>query len=188
MFFSVRILEGWQPPEHLLTRHDKGMNPSLRQALACQGSLTRHMEHLWLQPVGVRLEGQSAMSGFLEDAILWNGAYQFPVRGLVLHRDAWITVGGRDRVFAHSQLAVADLPKEMRRSIDAGDRPLGAIFLEQEQTVVRESLELALTLVPEVARKQGLPDQSPFWCRRSLLRVNGQRQARIMELFLPSFA
>lgn len=187
MFFTVRIQEGWLPPDDMLTRHEEGLEPVLREALACPGSLTRHLEQLWKQPVGVRLEGQSAMSGWLEDASLWNGDYQLPVRGLILHRDAWITCGGRDRVFAHSQLAVGDLSQEMRRSIDTGDRPLGAIFLEQELSVVREQLELARVQVPEVARRQGVPDQTTFWCRRSLLSVSGVLQARIMELFLNSF-
>ncbi len=180
--FPMHFPHGWKPPEPFLALHGGDLGATMREALRCDDSLTRHLERLAGETARVRLESQELVPAWVEDAALWNGD-QPPPAGEVLLRNAWLELAGRDWIFAHSQVAMTDLADSARRVIDQGVEPLGSLFLERDGPVTRQGLELALAHSPALAARLEQPAERLFWCRRSRLQVNGHFRARILELF-----
>lgn len=188
--YRLILQEPWQSPERLLQQRGAALDARLREALACSGSLTRHLEHHWGGAVTVRLENQHLVEGEAAARLLsdspepWQ-ALPLPLaqQGMLL-RDAWLAVAGVDRLYAHSRVVVDGLPGAMRRAIDQGVRPLGDLFLQSDSELSREGLRLALAQLPELAQRIGQPAHHSFWCRHSLLRVGGGVRAGILEIFL----
>ncbi|MBF0371635.1 MAG: chorismate lyase [Magnetococcales bacterium] len=182
--FSPHLKEGWQEPQHLLEAEGHGLSPRLRAALGCTSSLTRHLENAWQEPVRVWLESQELSPKWVNEPPVWEARHQLPQRGDVLLRNAWLGMGAKKWVFAHSQVAVADLAASVWAGIERGETPLGALFLDREDRVSRLGLELTLARAPQFAHNIGLSGEVPFWCRRSLFVVNGSPWARILEVFV----
>lgn len=180
--FVLHIAQGWSSPGSFLQAGE--FTPALAAALGCAGSLTRHLQRITAQPVAVRLLSHVVLPQ--EADPLWQGLEPLPQAGELLHRDAWLEINGQAWVFAHSQLTLDGLPQAMRREIERGEQPLGALFLEHEETLERHGLQLAWVTAPELARQVGLPDHQRFPARRSLLRAGGAVRARILEIFLVS--
>ncbi|MEO5365003.1 MAG: 4-hydroxybenzoate octaprenyltransferase [Magnetococcus sp. WYHC-3] len=147
------------------------------------GSLTRRLERDLGGAVQVQVLPHAA--GFLPaTGSLWGEL--FPQEGAEpsQQRQAWLTVRGRRRVFAHSQVLLGDLPAQEREAILAGRTPLGAVFSADGAGVSRRQMEYCLARVPGLALALGRSAQRPFWCRRSLFLVQGHVRARIVEIFL----
>lgn len=182
--YSLQLVEGWQEPARLLDRCGAELPARCHEALAHAGSLTRYLEEEWGEQVAVRLESQNLVPGWEETPLLWNGRHNLPADGQVLLRNAWLVVGGRDLVFAHSQVALAGLADPLRLAIERGTLPLGSLFRELEEEVGRARLELALVRSPQLARQAAIAPDRLLWCRRSLLNVGRGPRARILEVFL----
>ncbi|MBF0623035.1 MAG: chorismate lyase [Magnetococcales bacterium] len=173
----------WQGPQASLADQQSQLSVPLMAALSCTGSLTRQLEKAWQRPVNVRLEQQKRQSG-PEESTLFDG-YALEQSGPVLIRDAWLTVDGTDRIFAHSQILLSDLPQSIQDPLEAGEIPLGALFLQRNERVRRQQLELARARIPALAERLDVSDRTVFWCRRSLFQVETGVRARILEVFLP---
>ncbi|MBF0285343.1 MAG: chorismate lyase [Magnetococcales bacterium] len=182
--FPLELEESWGPPSGLLARRGGGISDRVRGALAWEGSLTRYLEAQWGHPVRVRLEEQESVATWPPGAALWGEGTPPPARGAVLLRTAWLHVEGEAMVFAHSQVSLAGLEEEVRQALVEGERPLGRLLSGGEGTLVRPRLELALAKAPFLADLTGRARESLFWCRRSLLSVDGTANARILEIFL----
>ena len=186
--FFPRFKNGWQAPDLALRRFGGKLAVSFQSALLCQGSLTRYLEALVQQPVGVRVESQESAWDWQAAPPLWDDCpTPEPQKGEIFLRNAWLELGGQAWVFAHSQVAVADLPPAARQAIERGREPLGPLFMNREARVERQGLQLARAHIPELAARLECPAEQVFWCRRSLFRVNGSLRARILELFLMPF-
>lgn len=183
--FLLQPLEAWSSPEHLFQTFRAPDASSLRAALVCMGSLTRHLEAQSGQTVHIRLENQTHLSAWKEDAILWDTQHTLPPESDVLSRNAWLVLAHQERVFAHSQVALTHVSREAREAIERGQEPLGSLFLAHEGPVDRSSLELTLASIPELARRLDQEMDTRYWCRRSLFHVNHGIRARILEIFLP---
>ncbi len=184
--FPSRFPHGWKHPDAFLAIHGGDLGQTMREALCCNDSLTRHLETLAGHSARVRLERQELVPTWEVEAALWNGNHVPPPPGEVLLRNAWLELAGRDWIFAHSQVAMSDLTTSARQVIDQGVEPLGSLFLEQDGLVSRQGLELALAHSPALAARLQQPADQLFWCRRSRLQVNGHFRARILEIFLSS--
>ncbi|MBF0136034.1 MAG: chorismate lyase [Magnetococcus sp. DMHC-1] len=186
MISSLQILETWQDCATLAAKSAafSALNVAFRNALTCTGSLTRHLESALGEPLRVRLEQQSLRQEWQDDPILWNGSHHLPTGEEILVRDAWLSIRQQDVIFAHSEMVLAGLAPELRTAVDQGAEPLGLLFQGQAGDVRRQRLELARALVPELARRTGLPVDQIFWCRRSLFMAGNVLRARILELFI----
>ncbi|MBF0142325.1 MAG: chorismate lyase [Magnetococcales bacterium] len=182
--FTIDLRGDWFPAARLASVAGTMLTVPDRAVLTCSGSLTRHLEESWGRPVGVRLAGQRVVAALMGEGPHWGEGHRPPGPGPVLLRDAWLDDGLQERVFAHSQMAVAALPEPIRAAIQQGERPLGTLFTEQELSVQRALLELARARVPYLAGFLGVDEGRLFWCRRSLFAVDGKPQARILEIFL----
>ncbi|MBF0625762.1 MAG: DUF98 domain-containing protein [Magnetococcales bacterium] len=192
MLFPVQLLDEWRSPEAALATggdpHAPPLSAPFRAALACTGSLTRHLERTLGWPVGVRLEYQELRPAWDSRLDCWDGHQALPPGDQdVLVREAWLEVDGRDRVLAHSEMMLEGLSAAKRQAIEAGQVPLGALFLEWDGGVTRQQLELSRCRNPALAARLGRPADHPFWCRRSLFHSGGRLRARILELFLEPF-
>ncbi|MBF0124142.1 MAG: chorismate lyase [Magnetococcales bacterium] len=184
--FTLQFHHHWHSPPRLLEQHHERVPERLEAALLYTGSLTGYLERLWQQPVVVHLQRQYIQATLDDDERLWSGYPPLDCAVGVLSRVAWLQVAGQERLVAASQLSLAGLPESLRGEIENGQRPLGALFLEQAAEVARDHLQLALARAPELAQRLGEPSEQLFWCRRSLFRA-GEARARIIEVFLTGF-
>lgn len=190
--FTLHLQLPWQDPEFLLHHRGGDLPMVQRSLLACRGSLTRHLESLAGQTMGVRLARQEWIATAEVDTLPawvhpspWEGLRPLSGDRAILVRDAWLTITDQEWFFAHSQVAATDLPADLRQAIEAGEQPLGSLFLEQQGAVDRLDLALNLATAPILAQQKHLPTDHLFWCRRSLLSVADIPRARILEIFLP---
>ncbi|MBF0627934.1 MAG: DUF98 domain-containing protein [Magnetococcales bacterium] len=183
--FSLHLLTPWLAPEPFFGLDDLPVATRFRALVSSTDSLTRRLEVLTAAPSRVRLESQERLAVDTVDALLWGAGYAVPdgQEGL-LSRNAWLTLGDRDLVFAHSRLALSGMPPAIRRAIEQGEEPLGTLFLAQDEPVERLDLHLALGHSPSLARRVGLEEAHRFLVRRSLFLVAGVVYGRILELFL----
>ncbi len=183
-FFSLRLLNEWQHPEAGLEPLTAALSPTMRDALVCTGSLTRHLEDLLGETIEVRIIDQDHQSRWEHNPTLWGSQHTLDSdRGVTL-RSAWLRVGDKKILLAHSQLAIETLSESTRQAIDEGRLPLGSLLLQEENALERQKLELARAVIPDLARQLGEDEDRVFWCRRSLFLVNGAVSARILEIFL----
>ncbi|MBF0426176.1 MAG: chorismate lyase [Magnetococcales bacterium] len=187
---ALCILEDWRGSALLVDSPGPflALDTTMRRALVCEESLTRHLESLLGHPLRVRLEGQAFRPAGFEAPNLWGAAYRLPTGDPILVRDAWLGVGQRDLIFAHSEMVLTGIAPEARDAVERGEEPLGSLFQELEGAVRRESLELTRVAAPMLAGHIGAPSDQAFWCRRSLFLTGVTLRARILEVFLGTWA
>ncbi|MEO5364709.1 MAG: chorismate pyruvate-lyase family protein [Magnetococcus sp. DMHC-8] len=183
--FLPQLPHDWWSPEECFRRFGLPDSLRLQGALCCTDSLTRHLEQQTGQTVSIRLESQLPVLDGQAESCLWDRQHALPPDSVILARSAWLVLGEREWVYAHSQVAVDRLPVAARAAVERGAEPLGSVFLEREGRVERTDLELTRAVVPELARHLGDGAAQTYWCRRSLFRVDQAIRARIFEIFLP---
>ncbi|MBF0590014.1 MAG: DUF98 domain-containing protein [Magnetococcales bacterium] len=185
MVLSLQFEDPWQSSESLLQRRGDTLSELSCAALVCSDSLTMALEELYGAPVTLRQVRQGEPPEQMADAdSLWRDGPPSPEGDEILARQAWLDVGGIAQVFAHSELSGALFSPTLRRDLSLGETPLGMMFLDRDRPVTRHALELARARVPQVAMALGVAEETLFWCRRSLFRVDGESCGRIVEIFL----
>lgn len=180
--------ESWQSPGRL-----RLPPPPLGDALAWEGSLTRFLQSRFRVAVGVVLERQEYRDGIRDawpegpESVPWPEVYRLPAGRTVLLRDAFLLLGRQPVVFAQSLIRLDGLPPALQQAVAEGEKPLGGLFLAQEQEIHRDHLEVSQGLLPRLSDRLAFPSSQPLWRRRSLFRVGGEVRARILETFLPGF-
>ncbi|MEO5378619.1 MAG: chorismate pyruvate-lyase family protein [Magnetococcus sp. DMHC-6] len=178
-------MQNWQAPEDLFDGFEDGPSGDLRSLLACSTSLTRYLERYWGKPVGIQLENQMVVPQWEENPPVWGVEHQLPVTGEVLLRNAWLTVNGKKKIFAQSQVAIHFLSESVRAGMEQGQIPLGSLFQESDEVVSRHRLQLTKARVSgPFFQGENFALDHIFWCRRSLFAVNGAPWARILEILV----
>lgn len=187
--YQLHLLEPWTPPQEALPRWQHSLDGGVRAALMCDHSLTRHLEAYWQTPVTVTLEGHQWLQGEAARQLLADAPHpwhHFQLAGeeSLLLRDAWLAAGGANRIYAHSRLILDGLSTGLRQAIEQGERPLGDLFLQSEDSLSRQGLLITLAQHSLLAKRLNLPAHHPFWCRHSRLQVGSRVRADILEIFL----
>ena len=183
--FVPHLLQEWLPPDRFFQTVCAPESSHLRDALSCTSSLTHYLEQHSGQTVKIRLDSQEPVLEREESSIVWQGYHTLPLEGTVLSRNVWLVLAGRERLFAHSEVAIFDLSAEERAVIERGEEPLGSHFLERGCLVARSRLELTGAIIPDLAHRLDQESDTLYWCRRSLFHVNQGIRARIFEIYLP---
>ncbi|HTN43875.1 MAG TPA: chorismate pyruvate-lyase family protein [Nitrospiria bacterium] len=159
------------------------MDPVLRMLLMSDGSTTALLQALWLSPIRVEVILQKELPLNPPTA-----AFLGAVPGAdALTREAWLTADGRRLVYASSVILIEALPRPLLRAVSGRQKPLGLLFQETGQAVLRDRLQIAP--VPDAAAigTRGRTG-GPFWMRRYRMSLGtrpGPRPvASIQEQFI----
>ncbi|MBF0178434.1 MAG: DUF98 domain-containing protein [Magnetococcales bacterium] len=179
----MRFSTPWFAPEPFPDLGGSAISESFRAVLGSTDSLTRRLELLTGASGRVRLEEQATLPEWEDLPEIWPPEYRMEPSGPIMTRNAWLALGGRDLLFAHSQLLLAGMEETTRQAIRRGEQPIGSLFLARDEQMRRQRLQLALAISPALAARQGLPEDHRFFARRSLFFVADALRGRILELF-----
>ncbi|MBF0293858.1 MAG: DUF98 domain-containing protein [Magnetococcales bacterium] len=179
----MRFSTPWLAPEPFPDLGGRAISESFQAVLGSTDSLTRRLEILTGASGRVRLEEQATLPEWEDLPEVWTPEYRMEPPGPILTRNAWLALGERDLLFAHSQLLLAGMEETTRQAIQRGEQPIGSLFLARDERMRRQRLQLALAISPVLAARQGLPGDHPFFARRSLFFVADALRGRILELF-----
>jgi chorismate-pyruvate lyase len=146
------------------------MNPVLRILLMSDGSTTAMLQALWLSPIQVDVIRQKElpldplMAEFLK---VEPGA-------TALAREAWLTANGRRLVYASSMILLEGLSRPLLQAVSGRQKPLGTLFHEAGQPVVRDRLQIASVSDASIQKVPGQTAGGPFWLRRYRLSLGTQ--------------
>lgn len=182
-FASITFLDPWCPPDDLLSQEGQHLEPPLRDLLQWRGSLTQRLEDIIGQRVELQLINHAHLSSWPNDDGVWPDPTSATAAGAILVRNAWLVLGGKRIVFAHSQIVLSDLPEADRQSIVAGHQALGYFFMEKNSQLKRENLQLNRMICQNSPILSQFCGANPCWCRRSMFYVNDLLRARILEIF-----
>jgi len=157
----------WQLANMSLDKH-------LSSVLTVTSSLTRFLERRFAMPLTVQLHEQ-----FLDKARLTEAELLLCEAGApVLRRQVSLLHRGSVMFDAESILPLEGLPKVLMEELQAGQRPLANLLLDQGLSLARS--DLSVTKV-----KDGVC--MGRWARRSVLRSASGTQALVVEVFQPEF-
>lgn len=182
--FSISLLTPWLDPEPFPDLAGIKISKQFQEIIASTDSLTKRLETHTASPSLVRLENQHLQSDWEDLPEIWTPDYQIHPPHAALLRNAWLTLGKQDLIFAHSQLSLTSMTETTQHTIQQGEQPLGSLFLARDEQVQRQRLQLAAANLPTLASRLNWPESHRFICRRSLFFVANELCGRILEIFL----
>lgn len=159
------------------------MDPILRILLMSDGSTTALLQALWLSPIRVEVVRQ-------EELPLDSPTAEFLKVGLgatALAREAWLTANSRRLVYASSMILLEGLSRPLLQAVSDRQKPLGLLFHEAGQPVVRDRLQIAWVSDSSMLN---VPDEAagkPVWLRRYRLNLGTQPGLKPLALIQEQF-
>jgi chorismate-pyruvate lyase len=160
------------------------MDPILRILLISDGSTTALLQALWLSPIQVEVVCQKELpldSPTAEFLKVEPGS-------IALAREAWLRANGRRLVYASSMILLKGLSRPLLQGVSGRQKPLGLLFNEAGQPVVRDRLEIAFVTDSSVQKAPAPNDgKPPFWLRRYRLSLGTQPGLKPIALIQERF-
>ena len=159
------------------------MDPIQRILLLSDGSTTALLQALWLSPIQVEVVRQKELP--LDS--LTAEFLKVEAGANALARDAWLTAKGQRLVFASSMILLEGLSRPLLQAVSDRQKPLGLLFQEAGQSVVRDRLQIAFvsdSTIPKAPRQTG---GKPFWLRRYRLSLGTQPGLKPLALIQEQF-
>lgn len=166
------------------------MDPVLRILLMSDGSTTALLQALWLSPIRVEVIRQKELPldpSTAEFLRVEPGA-------TALAREAWLTADGQRLVYASSMIRLEGLPRPLLQAVSSRQKPLGLLFHEAGQPVVRDRLQIASvsdsSMIKTSGRTAGGPacrTGRPFWIRRYRMSLGTQPGLKPIALVQEQF-
>jgi len=150
------------------------LDKNMSAALTVTSSLTRFLERRFRMSLTVQLHEQFLDKATPAEAVLLGcdcGAPALRRQVSLLHR-------GSVMFDAESVLPLECLPKSLMEELQAGERPLANLLLDQGLSLARSDLSVAQVENGVCAGR---------WARRSVLRSASGTQALVVEVFQPEF-
>jgi chorismate-pyruvate lyase len=143
------------------------IDPVQRILLMSDGSTTALLQALWLTPIRVEVIRQEKIPLDPPTADFLG----VESGGDALAREAWLTADGRRLVYASSVILLEALPPPLLQAVSGRQKPLGLLFHEAGQPVVRDRLQIALVSAPPAIPIPSWTASGPFWMRRYRMRL-----------------
>ena len=133
-------------------------------------SLTRFLERRFAMPLSVQLHEQFLDKVTAEEAVLLACERAAPA----LRRQVSLLHRGSVMFDAESVLPLEGLPRKLMDELQAGERPLANLLLDQGLSLARSDLSVTKVASGSCAGR---------WARRSVLRSESGTQALVVEVF-----
>jgi len=159
------------------------MDPILRILLMSDGSTTALLQALWLSPIRVEVVRQEELP--LDP--LTAEFLKVEPGATALARDAWLTANGQRLVYASSIIVIEGLSRPLLRAVSDRQKPLGLLFQESGQPVVRDRLQIAFVSDSSTPKTPGQTADKPFWLRRYRLSLGTQPGLKPLALIQEQF-
>ena len=158
-------------------------DPILRVLLMSDGSTTALLQALWLSPIRVEVVRQKELS--LDP--LTAEFLKVEPGATALARDAWLMANGRRLVYASSIIRLEGLSRPLLQAVSDRQKPLGLLFQEAGQPVVRDRLQIGWVSDPSIQKVSGQTEGKPFWLRRYRLSLGTKPGVKPLALIQERF-
>ncbi|MBI5887941.1 MAG: DUF98 domain-containing protein [Deltaproteobacteria bacterium] len=168
------------------------LKPEQRFLLLSDGSLTLELELLSGQPKKpARVE---AVVEFRANCNLTDEAAAYleeAPRKPAMHREVWLTAGGRLLVYAQTLIPLERIEKGLLNALEMESSvPLGRVLSARKIPVCKDRLEVAVLKCPKAAMDLGIGADTPLMARRYILFNRDSSgvwiiKAGITEVFSP---
>jgi len=155
-------------------RANMSADKNISAILTVTSSLTRFLECRFRMPLSVQLHEQFMDKPTAEEASLLGCEHSAPV----IRRQVSLLHRGSAMFDAESIIPLEGLSRSLMDELEAGQRPLANLLLDQGLSLARSDLS--------VAQLEEAP-YSGCWARRSVLRSASGTQALVVEVFRPDF-
>jgi chorismate-pyruvate lyase len=159
------------------------MDPILRILLMSDGSTTALLQALWLSPIRVEVVRQKELP--LDP--LTAEFLKVEPGASALARDAWLMANGQRLVYASSMILLEGLSRPLLQAVSDRQKPLGLLFQEAGQPVVRDRLQIAFVSDSFIPKVPGRTAGKPFWLRRYRLSLGTQPGLKPLALIQEQF-
>lgn len=155
-------------------RENMDADKNISAILTVTSSLTRFLERHFRMPLSVQLHEQFMDKPTAEEALLLGCEPSAPV----IRRQVSLLHRGSVMFDAESIIPLEGLSRSLMDELEAGQRPLANLLLDQGLSLARSDLSVT---------QFGEAPYSGCWARRSVLRSAGGTQALVVEVFRPGF-
>ena len=182
LYDVVPLKETWFGLEEFQDHHlASPLSPVARLLLTSDGSMTQMLESLVLLNISMAIKRQEIISSAASLA----GIDAVCRIDKALAREAWLTAGNRQLVYAHSLLFAADSNPYPLDSVREVREPLGKMLRENNVKTSREGHRMGRVKSLEISASLGLSPDEEFWARYYRLDTDAGLKGVIFEVFNP---
>lgn len=185
--FSYTLINGWSRTAVGETPGLIGLKSEERLLLLSSGSMTLDLELLSAKAVEVELKySGKALLGSEDAAYLNEDAGKEAIE-----RVAWLTVGQKRLVFAHTLIPLDRIQKSLLKALESRARePIGTVLRSKKIPFQKENIEVGVLRCEQAAADLNIAASTPLVSRRYILfdRKKSGRwtiKALVTEIFSP---
>jgi chorismate-pyruvate lyase len=175
------FLKAWTVESFLRHCRKSHIDPLLRTILTSDGTITRTLQALHLNPFELEIKKQSEVQLDSEIAkfLEMNESEQ------AISRKIWLHESKRRMIYASTILAFSQSHSLLLEQIQETAKPLGLLLEEHQLPSIKDKLTIGRLVHPEIAAGLGLTPTTELWARHYRLMVHEFLRASVLEVFSP---